>query len=466
MTRLSEFTRPWYQRGHVAHNGFLGYIKESQPSGNTVSAHAVFKTSSFTNGDIGRTVVVAFGGGGSLYQRLAFGIRGSDHSDVASRNKLTFTVVSSTGVALLTLVTNVIVTDNRYHSICGSYNSATGAFTFLLDMLPADDTGWSNRVVTTGVLGTAANSFILVGRDTSSSAFLGEIGFVGVRNNHYISDWSPFFYANGQPKQLDTTTWAEWGAQPGVFAPDGDLENNLGTLGAFRRLGAIGPHFENRVLRGTKDMPQDRGGVVLAMANPRYAMPLVYGNWFPQILAPGITVEAIDTTVDANGFSYKTGSYTYVFRATGLPSKAGTVRLYQCVCRFENVALSSGWGPILIFNYQDSSNYWGAFVTWNGGNWQLDLGQVIAGVYTSRGIAGMTAVNYPTHFIVSVYDAGDNLNAFVSGYEVDVSTNDSGAWVQYTVVNRPLKTATGVAFRNNTDTLTHSRLRSLLVMDI
>jgi len=468
MSKLSQWQKPEYQRAHMHDAAFNGYVCEYNPSGQTVSAHGIFKLPRYTNADVGRIVLVAWGSG-ATNQRLAVGVRSNDHSDVASRNKLTLSATNSTGTLILRVMSNIDVCDDRYHSFQVSWDATTASLIFLVDMLPVEDASWANRILTTGTMSAVASSLFMIGMsalDNTAAHWIGELGFIGQRSGYYVPDWSVFFHPNGQPKRLDMVTWTEWVVQPGIMHPYADFEGNLGTA-AFRRVGNVIPLVEKRALRSTKDGVQNTGGIVFALTNPRTTKVVTYEDSFPQIMGAGGAITRTAVTIDANGFAYLAGSYAVPLRVTTLPTKVSTVRLYQMVWRWENVAPTNGYGLALLFNYQDVSNYWSLYMSWSSsGYWWIDLAQYIAGVYTNRRTFALTGVNYPAHFVASVYDAGDNINAFVSAYEVDVPANKFATYMNYTVASRPLKTATGVAVMNNTDPGINARFRSVLVMDL
>jgi len=468
MAKLSQWQKPQYQRAHMWHNMLNGYTNEYSPSGQTVSVHGIFKLSRYANADIGRVILVAWGVGAGV-QRLSVGVRSSDNSDVASRNRLAIASLNTSGTTIMRVMSKNEVTDDRYHSFQISWDASTASLIFMVDMEPADETGWANRIAPTiGTMGTTANSLFYVGMsavDNTPAHWSGEIGFIGHRSGYYVSDWTPFFYPNGQPKRLNMSLWTEWVSAPGLFNPYSDNEANMGGLGAFRRVGNVVPLVEGRALRSTKDGVQNTSGVVLAYANPRVAKAITQEESFPQIMAPGAVLTKVTPTIDANGFAYLAGNYVSPLLVTNLPAKASTIRLYQATFRYENVAITAEHGLVLRFNYQDTSNYWGVFITFSGGNWRMELAQINPS-YVARGNFSLSGVNYPAHFTVSVYEAGDNINIFANNYEVDVPANKSAGYVRYTVASRPLKTATGCGVMNNTDPGSTMRFRNMLVMDL
>jgi len=468
MAKLSQWQKPEYQRADMWHGGLNGYQMEYSPTGQTVSVHGIFRTAPFTNSGINKVIFRAYGGGGTTNHRLTAIVSPSDYSDATARNKLLVSGLNSTGAVILNLCSLMEVTDNRYHSFCASYDATSGAFTFPVDMVPVDDTGWASRVTSTGTLGTTANSIFTIGMAAldGTQHFPGEISFLAHRSAYYVSDWTPFFFPNGQPRRLDMVGWTQWGTAPGVFNPNGDNEANMGGQGPHRRVGNLVPRIEQRALRSTRDGVQHTAGIVFAMTHQRSARALTYDESIPQINPPGSIMQRIAVTCDTNGYTYKSGNYAELFRITNLPAKAATIRLYQMVCRYENVAPTSGHGLVMGFNYQDPSNYWFVSVAWNGSNWQLDLAQYIGAVYTSRGIVSLSGVNYPAHFVISAADNGDAVVASLHGYEVDVPANRFSASVHYSVASRPFKTATGANIYNNGDPGTNMRARSLLIMDI
>jgi hypothetical protein len=148
-------------------------------------------------------------------------------------------VYNSAGVQCCNVSTQARVDNNQMHYVYFEYRPATGAVIFIMDGLNVDWLGLPTRKANVATLTAAANCLIKVGYNNFAAAYwpanLGCFGF------HQVSGpvWTDFMYANGLPKKLNISTWAEWTSQPRIWHESGKLDENRGTLGALTKNGTI-----------------------------------------------------------------------------------------------------------------------------------------------------------------------------------------------------------------------------------
>lgn len=121
-------------------------------------------------------------------------------------------------------------------------------------------------------------------------------------------------------------------------------------------------------------------------------------------------------------------------------------RKYEVWGKFINDAIPNGTAIYILFNIQDSNNFWWYRMTrdtsWGG--FYSQLIQRTAGVDTVRHDAGglTSSLDMPCQFHMSVTEQGDGIVANVYGFEIDdFSINYKANF--YTVANRPFKASTG-----------------------
>ena len=157
-----------------------------------------------------------------------------------ARNKLQVKTLNSAGTKICSLYSINDMSDSIDHMLLYSFDGDAGNAVFRIDGVNGDDTGHALRTApTTGTLEATALTDIGIGADQAgNNKTAGNLGFCGYRDA-YLTNYSDFMYGS-TPRELDTTTWGEWGAQPGVFAITGKLDtDNLGSYGAFTKNGTI-----------------------------------------------------------------------------------------------------------------------------------------------------------------------------------------------------------------------------------
>ena len=148
-------------------------------------------------------------------------------------------IYSSTAVNIVQLQSTSVFDDGIPHTSFISYDGTAGTASFIIDGVDQDDTGFGTRVLTTGTLPSGASSRLWVGvRSNLTEDYAGDMGFFGLKSS-YLTNWSDFMTASGAPKELDESTWTEWGAQPLFWNEHGDMVNNLGSAGAMTKNGTI-----------------------------------------------------------------------------------------------------------------------------------------------------------------------------------------------------------------------------------
>jgi hypothetical protein len=174
---------------------------------------------------------------GSSYVRCSLFINGSDHANTDYRNTVQFRVSSSTDTEVMRLISPNDLLDGNQHTIFASFDGDSGLATFYIDGVDADDTGNASRVgPAAGTLDTGTGK-VYIGSVSTGNYWQGQLGYVGYRDA-YLTNWSDFMDTNG-PKALDEAGWTEWGGQPLFWNEHGDMDNNLGSSGAFTKTGTI-----------------------------------------------------------------------------------------------------------------------------------------------------------------------------------------------------------------------------------
>jgi len=167
----------------------------------------------------------------------------SDHG--TSPNKVVFLVRNTASSAICQLFSLTELIGSGPHSMLFAYDGDTGAATWIVDGVNADDTGHGSRTLTTGTLNTTQNAGLMIG-PTDARPLEGSMTFVGY-DDQYITDYSLFFDSNNMPIFQDTTNWAStpWGAQPLLWHPHGNLALNQGSASAFTATSIVGGSWED-----------------------------------------------------------------------------------------------------------------------------------------------------------------------------------------------------------------------------
>jgi hypothetical protein len=130
--------------------------------------------------------------------------------------------------------------DGELHTIFFSFDGDNGLSTFVIDGINAIDTGHAAHVdPTVGAVANGSGTFGVGSYPGDPSSFFeGQIGFIGYKEV-YLTNWEDFMEADGRPKNLDESSWAEWGGIPLIWNEHGDMINNLGSAGNMSKTGTI-----------------------------------------------------------------------------------------------------------------------------------------------------------------------------------------------------------------------------------
>lgn len=236
-----------YRPAMMQFNGSNSYYSgPTTTSGNAVTLTARFIVPQFTGGSDQYLIHLSSSG---TPITAALIVVSSDSAGVDFRNKLVFVCQAAGPTNIARLISATNLTDGVEHTVFASYNATTGAAMLIVDGQNEDDTGNASRVLTTGTLGVGA-AVSVVGATTGGLRVVkGSIGFVGARMA-YLTNWSDFMEADGAPKPIDETSWTQWGAQPLLWNPHGQMDRNLGSSGVFSETGTIRvwhPGFQNPI---------------------------------------------------------------------------------------------------------------------------------------------------------------------------------------------------------------------------
>jgi hypothetical protein len=202
------------------------YVFNANSSGNSIST--VFRFNTSTRPSAQDTIISVVAGGAS---RLV--------ATYLTDGKLRFICRNAASGNICYLNSIDAVDDGLYHTVFFSYNATTGAATYLIDGVSADDLTFGSRVVTTGTLASGAGTTNYgVAGYPSAQYYDGKLGYLGIIDAE-LTNPEDFFFEGLYTKELDETTWTEFGAQPRVWHKYGQLTASLGTEGVFTATGSI-----------------------------------------------------------------------------------------------------------------------------------------------------------------------------------------------------------------------------------
>ncbi len=223
-------------------DGSTGYYNILTPttSGNKFTILMSFKVDSFTGTSKLYQLMSMLSPSG--YVRCGIQIHSSDHANTNRRSKIHVYVQDATGTLLSRFQSVSLMADGQRHVMMISYDGDTGTAIMNIDGVDEIDTGNPDYTApAVGTLPSGTSSVLYFGSNQITSNFTsGEIGYFGYRDV-YLTNWSNFMDANGTPKELDESTWTEWGAQPLFWNADGDMEVNAGSAGNMTKTGSVTP---------------------------------------------------------------------------------------------------------------------------------------------------------------------------------------------------------------------------------
>lgn len=157
-----------------------------------------------------------------------------DESNPTGPGILFIQVRNSAGTVLLSANSPYRVDDNAVHNFWIAFNGVGPQHFIRLDGNPL-----TPGTLVAGTPYTGAGQFE-VGNFTpfTNTKWDGQLGFFGYKDQ-YRTNYSDFWTPQRHPKNINESTWQEWGGQPAVWSMHGDLANNWGSAGAFTRNGQI-----------------------------------------------------------------------------------------------------------------------------------------------------------------------------------------------------------------------------------
>ncbi len=193
-------------------------------TGSSVFVIAYFRTVEWT-GDVEQYLYVMAGSTSKVRAKAI--VHASDATIAETRNRVIVETENGAGTVICKLMSDVDVCDDQAHVIFYSFNGTTGAATFIIDGVNADDTGYTSRVApTTGTLETGSTINNRWGASLADTLqWGGYLGFTGLKDI-YRTNWSDFMTGN-VPKRLDHIGWTEFGGEPHMFNDVGEASNNM-----------------------------------------------------------------------------------------------------------------------------------------------------------------------------------------------------------------------------------------------
>lgn len=215
-------------------------------------------------------------------------------------------------------------------------------------------------------------------------------------------------------------------------------------------------------------------GIVMAYFPPVGVAGAYTFDGSHMLVATGPGTYSSMNDIDADGRIYSSNTYASMIAKhvnAKPPAFTSTARVYTFWFHWINSSTfpSTGTGARIIFNLKDGAftDYWFVGCTWTGTAWRLGITEVTASAGFSRGSADMsTIVDTPFMGCLQVIDSGDSINAFLTGFETDNTTDDDSLHVRYSIASRPHKSElyynVGLLDQPGTD----MRCRGAMIMDI
>jgi hypothetical protein len=167
--------------------------------------------------------------------------------------------------------------------------------------------------------------------------------------------------------------------------------------------------------------------------------------------AAGVNAWSLTNDLDVNGYSHIDSAWgQYIATGASTPAKTTSIRKYEMWGKCPNNPTSGDFGVRIIFNWIDINNYWQVYFLWSSGSgvYYARLDEVTGGSSTTRvpNQFFSSAVDSPFYWHMTVYDLGDGVIFYITGFEEDDPTNEETVKGAYTVGSRPHKTATETTF--------------------
>lgn len=415
----------------------------------------------------------------------------SDHG--SDPNTIIFLVRNSAS-AIICQLKSTVQFDNELTplSILFAFDGDAGTARLVINGQEGDDTGWVSRVApTTGTFLTGAQAHGLFGDYATGARNQGGSGsFFGFTSDYLPDSYYDFFNLDNTPKFQDTDTWAStgFGAQPLLYAPNGDPQDNLGSGGAWtayngpkvaykktalvynnKGLATIGDINSNLVPYGKVGWanaqryagihnPIDRG--IIADYWVPINSAIATSDWDPSadfegrlVVCNGLADQATtysgkDWNRTAAGCAYNANSYAPLvdLRSAPIPARTLNLRRYYFEwMQFSASVASANDGINFIVNFVDNSNFNFVQVILVGSQYQVRYLERVAGADTTRStITYSSIVDEPCYGWVMFDDWGDTILLSSGGFETDNATGDYSIFRNfYTAVGRPNKAGTG-----------------------
>jgi len=377
----------------------------------------------------------------------------------ATSHRPDFYIYDSTGTLKDQLIgTGVDLGDGEEHILLLAVDGATGAACFYdghtqLDTgaIGAFTLGSGGGNATVGAWHTGATSFVPANT---------EISYFGYRRA-YI-DWTveanrlKFLTANGHLKQINESSWTEWGAQPEFWNPRAQMTDNRGSYTNFNWVKDV------KLLVGTDVVPTfplpTLGNCRLWLENKKeaitgsYNCAAVYPTGGLIVLDPewSTVLSAANFDLDAEGLAWNASTgYADMLRCNSGPALPSGARKFEMWGKL-NIASTNDCGLFIAFNMADvSTDYWLAGLRWVAASnlYRLAIAERTASVTTNRGTADFaTTTTVPGYAHLTAYCLGDTVWATATIWEYDTATDQETKSLIYNVASRPNKTATGVKF--------------------
>jgi len=438
-----------YEPGAMRFNGTSAFLMTGAPawSGNAYSA--IIRVKNCINGSNAYLFAIDHGSAA----RDAVIVNATSH-------RPDFYIYNSAGTLLDTLLgLGVDLGDGEEHILLLAVDGATGAACFYEGHTQLD-TGALGAFT----LGSGGGNAALGSWHTGATSWVPnntEISYFGYRRA-YI-DWTveanrlKFLTANGHLKQINESSWTEWGAQPEIWNPRGALSDNRGSLNNFNWVNDV------KLLVGTDVVPTfplpKLGNVILWMQNPigssindAYDPKAAYPTGSVIVSDSGwaVPLSATDWDLNTSGFAFDTTNYAAFTRLDSGPSIPATGRRFRAWARVKDVALTNNGGLYVTVNMADiSTDYWVAYLVWStsASAFFFVLAERTASVTTNRATYTFpTTITTPAYVTITVEVIGDTICAHCSIWEYDASGSgdiESKSLI-YSVGSRANKTATGL----------------------
>ena len=349
--------------------------------------------------------------------------------------------------------------DDQKINFLFAFDGDNGLAKLVINGQEEDDLAFSGRVApTTGTLYTGARTVGICGDDsTGARPHSASVSFFSYANAYLPDAYSDFFDAQGNPIYQETADWPStgWGAQPELYAPNGDPQDNLGSAGAFtayngpkvaykktalvysnKGLGTIGDITARDVRQGKVGWANaqritgalDHNGLLLfhqfdgAASTPISSLTpdFDYGG-------VGAFSESGSNNIylDGTGHVVSNGGYLAFFDPQGgWPSRAGKTRCYRVWGKVLNPVATS-YFPTIQINYVDGNNFWSSRSMYNGNVYAQMYEWIAGGV--GEGVRQSTSVFAASgeyYFDMVVRDFGDTVSMTLTCVDESGKTSD------------------------------------------